>query len=216
MRRLLALLVVAGTAPAAAQNLDPRSFVNTPVGINFVTLGYGYSTGNVLFDAAVAIEDADLTIQGPTGGIRPGPRSLGTLRQGRRRPGLGLRRRDGAVQRRARVPPRVRPHRPHGPYLDELPRRAGADAAGVPNYKQNFLVGAGFRVTAPLGQYDPSRSSSTSAPTGGRSSRSSACRSRPAGSRWSSWALPPSSPPIPISWADTSSRRRPLIPASSM
>jgi len=53
---LLAFLVLA--TPARAQSLDPRSFVNTPVGINFIVGGYTYQSGNVLFDPTVPLEDA--------------------------------------------------------------------------------------------------------------------------------------------------------------
>ncbi len=68
MHRLIAILLLCSATPALAQNLDPRSFVNTPIGINFVIGGYAYSTGNVLFDPSVALKDAELTIQGPNFG----------------------------------------------------------------------------------------------------------------------------------------------------
>lgn len=42
----------------AGQDLEPRSLSNVPVGLNFLVVGYGYSTGNVLFDPALPIEDA--------------------------------------------------------------------------------------------------------------------------------------------------------------
>ena len=68
MRRFLLLVLLAAATPAFGQSLDPRSFVNTPVGINFASLAYGFSTGNVLFDAALALENAELDIHGPTAG----------------------------------------------------------------------------------------------------------------------------------------------------
>jgi hypothetical protein len=40
-----------------AQALEPRSYANTPVGINFLLLGYGYTEGDVGFDASVPIKD---------------------------------------------------------------------------------------------------------------------------------------------------------------
>jgi hypothetical protein len=64
-----------GSAPA--QDLEPRLYTNVPLGIHFVGAGYGYSDGNVLFDPAVALENAEIEIDGPVLGygrsIRLGP-----------------------------------------------------------------------------------------------------------------------------------------------
>jgi hypothetical protein len=46
-----------------AQSLEPRSYANTPVGINFVLLGYGYTEGGVAFDASVPIKDAKVNVR---------------------------------------------------------------------------------------------------------------------------------------------------------
>src|SRR5215471_3466601 len=45
-----------------AQALEPRSYANTPVGINFVLLGYGYTEGGVTFDASIPITDASVHV----------------------------------------------------------------------------------------------------------------------------------------------------------
>jgi hypothetical protein len=50
-------------APAVdAQELEPRLFANTPVGVNFIAVGYGHSSGNVLLDPTIPIEDLDSNI----------------------------------------------------------------------------------------------------------------------------------------------------------
>jgi hypothetical protein len=55
-RSLLAsVLVLAGASFAAAQDLEPRSYVNTPVGMNFLVAGYAYTTGGVALDASVPL-----------------------------------------------------------------------------------------------------------------------------------------------------------------
>jgi hypothetical protein len=58
--RLAALLVylVCGMA-ANAQELNPRTYSNTPIDSNLVTVGYAYSSGNVLLDPTLPIEDLD-------------------------------------------------------------------------------------------------------------------------------------------------------------
>jgi hypothetical protein len=59
-------LLLAGTllnVPASAQDLEPRSYVNLPTGLNFAVVGYGYSSGGLATDPAVELEDADLTVE---------------------------------------------------------------------------------------------------------------------------------------------------------
>ena len=65
VRSLRAALLAAGTLailaaarPATAQDMEPRAFSPVPVGLNFVALAYAYSYGNVLFDPAIPIEQA--------------------------------------------------------------------------------------------------------------------------------------------------------------
>ena len=62
---------------AFAQDLEPRLYTNVPVGMNFLGAGYAYSEGNVLFDPAVALENAEIEIDGPLLGYG---RSIGSAR----------------------------------------------------------------------------------------------------------------------------------------
>jgi len=158
MRRLTALFLLLGAVtPARAQNLDPRSFVNTPVGINFLIGGYGYSTGNVLFDPAVALDNAELTIQGPTGGYARALDLWGL--SGKFDAGLGWACANGHADFNG-APVSRNVCGLTDPTAHISVNFLGAPALTLrqyPSYKQNILVGAGFRVTAPLGQYDPTR-----------------------------------------------------------
>lgn len=45
--------------PGAAQEIEPRTYANTPVGMNFLAFAYSYSSGNVFMDPALPIEDLD-------------------------------------------------------------------------------------------------------------------------------------------------------------
>jgi hypothetical protein len=36
-----------------AQDLEPRTYSNSPIGLNFVIAGYGYASGTVLTDPAI-------------------------------------------------------------------------------------------------------------------------------------------------------------------
>lgn len=44
----------------AAQSLEPRSYTNLPVGMNFAIVGTAYSTGALHFDPSVPLEDASV------------------------------------------------------------------------------------------------------------------------------------------------------------
>ena len=45
-------------AHAKAQEAEPRSYSNTPVGLNFLIAGYVYAEGKMAFDPDLAIADA--------------------------------------------------------------------------------------------------------------------------------------------------------------
>src|SRR5262245_13619926 len=57
---LFAAMAVATSAHA--QDLEPRAYSNAPVDLNFLLLGYAYSSGEVAFDESSPIEDAALTV----------------------------------------------------------------------------------------------------------------------------------------------------------
>jgi len=55
-------LAMAASVETHAQDLEPRAFANTPVGINFLIGGYVYSKGGVGTDPSVPIEDAEVKV----------------------------------------------------------------------------------------------------------------------------------------------------------
>jgi hypothetical protein len=152
----LALALLAAAGSARAQSFDPRSFVNTPVGINFVSGGYGYSTGNVLFDPAIPLTNADLTIQGPSGGYARAIDAWGL--SGKADAALGWACANGTADvigggRKSRQVCGLT-----DPTMHVSVNLLGAPALTMrqfPTYHQKWLMGAGFRVTMPLGQYAP-------------------------------------------------------------
>lgn len=50
--------LLAGSVPAVAQELEPRSYVNLPVGLNFLIVGLGHTEGSVGPSPNVPIENA--------------------------------------------------------------------------------------------------------------------------------------------------------------
>jgi len=47
---------------AKGQDLEPRTYANTPVGLNFLVAGYGYTTGGVATDPALPIENTQIEL----------------------------------------------------------------------------------------------------------------------------------------------------------
>jgi hypothetical protein len=58
----LGVVMIMLLSGAEAQDLDPRRYVNVPVGQNFMRLGIGYSEGDVNVSPSVPLEDAFLSM----------------------------------------------------------------------------------------------------------------------------------------------------------
>lgn len=54
---------------AAAQDLEPRAYSASPVGTNFVGIGFGQSSGDISFDPTIAITNANAALYSPVLGI---------------------------------------------------------------------------------------------------------------------------------------------------
>src|SRR5260370_784777 len=52
------IVLVLGVVNAKAQDAEPRSYSNTPVGLNFLIAGHVYSEGKMAFDPDLSIADA--------------------------------------------------------------------------------------------------------------------------------------------------------------
>lgn len=58
MNRLLGwTLLVLSVTPGHAQELEPRAYTNTPIGMNFLVLGFSHSAGSILTDPSLPIEN---------------------------------------------------------------------------------------------------------------------------------------------------------------
>ncbi len=55
-------LLSAACAPAAAQEIEPRAYSPSPAGVTFVLVGGGRSTGGILTDPSLPVDDVDAEI----------------------------------------------------------------------------------------------------------------------------------------------------------
>jgi len=56
---MLFVLITSAAGPqvVGGQELEPRTYANIPVDMNFLAVGYVHSSGNVLLDPSLPIED---------------------------------------------------------------------------------------------------------------------------------------------------------------
>src|SRR6266496_3296617 len=59
---VLGVVALVGASKARAQDLEPRAYVDTPVGMNFLIASYAYSEGGVSTDPSLPIEGAELQL----------------------------------------------------------------------------------------------------------------------------------------------------------
>jgi hypothetical protein len=149
--------VFAAAAPLGAQELEPRSYVNTPVGMNFLIAGYTHTDGKMAFDESSSITDASFKAHTS---VFAYARSLDIFGQSGKfdviLPYSWLSA-EGNVAGQAR-------ERQIDGFNDPRFRLSvnffGAPALSVKefaNYKQDLIIGASVQVSAPLGQYDATR-----------------------------------------------------------
>ena len=145
---------MAAAMRADAGEIEPRSYVNTPVGINFLLAGYTYSSGGLAISGSSPIKDADLKMHTF---ILAYARSLDILgRSGKVDVILPYSDLSGT----AMVAGQPRERDVSGlndPRLRFSVNFYGAPALTVqefPKYRQDLIIGASVQVSAPLGQYD--------------------------------------------------------------
>jgi hypothetical protein len=151
---LALLLPAAGTR---AQDLEPRAYINTPVGLNFLIVAYGYSDGGLSTDPTLEVEDARLQVSSVALAYS---RSLDLGgKSGRIDATLPFSQLTGSAL--------VAGHSMHrdATGLGDPRIRLAINFYGAPalslrefaGYKRDLVIGASIQVTAPGSQYDPNK-----------------------------------------------------------
>jgi hypothetical protein len=145
------------TTGALAGEIEPRAYVNTPVGVNFLLGGYAYTDGDLATSGSSPLKDAQLTMDT---GLLAYARSINAWGKSAKFDViLGY----SELSGEAMVAGQPRARNVSG-YLDPRFRFSinflGAPALSVQefaDYQQDLIVGASVQVSAPLGQYDEDR-----------------------------------------------------------
>ena len=142
---------------AHGQELEPRSYTNTPVGLNFLLAGYGYSEGKLAFDASTT--DVNAKFWANTEFLAYS-RSLDVFGNSAK---FDVVLPYSSFSAHGLVNGQVVERAMSG--LNDPRFRFSINFFGAPalsfkdfaNYRQDLIIGASLQVSAPLGQYDDSR-----------------------------------------------------------
>jgi hypothetical protein len=154
---LAAFLFLMHVATAHAQDIEPRSYSNAPVGVNFLIAGLAGTRGALPFDPSVPVTDAELRT---TSGLFAYARVLDLWgRSGKFDVAIPYTDLSGTAMYRG-DPISRDVTGSADPRLRLSINLYGAPALLLPEfakYQQDLIVGASLQVTAPAGQYDDTR-----------------------------------------------------------
>jgi|SRR6516162_5321859 hypothetical protein len=151
---LVASLLSIVAASAAAQNLEPRAYANTPVGMNFAIVGYGYVHGSVDSSGSLPIKGADVEVNGAFLAYARSVDFWG--KSGKIDVVLPYAWASGHADFQGESESR------NVSGLGDAQMRVSVNLWGAPaldlehfqSYEQDWIVGASLQVTAPVGQYE--------------------------------------------------------------
>ncbi|MBE9564261.1 MAG: transporter, partial [Proteobacteria bacterium] len=159
---VIALALINTASNTHAQSLEPRAYANAPIGLNFLLVGYQNSTGGLVFDPAVPVEDAETDIDiGFLGFVHTMDVAGNSSKIGAILPYSSLAATGFAVDPDGNREFRTRDQQGLAdPLFFFSMNFYGAPATALKdfkNYKQDIIVGFTFTVVPPLGVYDSSK-----------------------------------------------------------
>jgi hypothetical protein len=152
---LLSVSLLLGNAfDTRAQELEPRAYINTPVGMNFLLIGYKHSEGALLFDPSLPIDDANANVNmGMIGYVRALDIAEKSAKAGILLPYAGL-------DAQGYVDGEFLTREDNG--LADPSFYFSINLFGAPaltydefrDFRQDTIIGVSFKLTAPLGAYE--------------------------------------------------------------
>jgi hypothetical protein len=140
-----------------AQELEPRAYTNAPIGLNFLLAGATESTGAVLFDPSIALDNAHIRTDGPVIGYAR------SLRVGEMSSKIDFGISHVCISGSADFEGQRVSGQRCG--LSDSRLRWSVNFYGAPamslkefsGYRQNLVVGASLQIGIPTGDYDASK-----------------------------------------------------------
>jgi hypothetical protein len=144
-------------AVAGAQELEPRAYSNTPVGMNFLLAGYKYSGGALMFDPSLPVTDASARVDmGFVGYVRSMDVMGKSAKAGMLLPYANLSA-DGYLSGEYRTRDQEGAADPAFYFTMNLLGAPALTFKEFKDYRQDTIVGVSLKATAPLGAYDSSK-----------------------------------------------------------
>ncbi|KAB2889723.1 MAG: transporter [Desulfobulbaceae bacterium] len=151
---LLALAQLSLAGGIRAGEIEPRAYVNTPVGINFLLAGFSFSDGGLSTEASSPVKDAQLEMPS---GILACARSFEVLGKSAKIDAIVP---FSHLSGSATVAGEIRERVVSG--FNDPRFRFSVNLHGAPalsmeefaSYRQDVIIGASIQVSAPLGQYE--------------------------------------------------------------
>jgi len=154
LRAVTVLVLMSLVFNLHAQDLEPRAYSNTPVGMNFLLVGYQYSQGGLLFDPAVPITDADANVNmGLLGYVHTLAIADKSAKVGVLLPFAGLDA-NGYVEGVFRTREDQGLADPAFYFTINLYGAPALSFEEFKDYQQDMIIGLAFKLTAPLGVYE--------------------------------------------------------------
>lgn len=140
-----------------AQDVQPRVYAPAPIGVNLLTLGYAFSTGAVLFDKTIPIENATADIHGFTAAYSRSIAVFGMAGRADLAVPFVTGDWEGDVLQRGQTTSRSGfgdPVLRFAIFIAGAPALTRDEFAG---FQPKTILGITLRMQLPLGQYDPNK-----------------------------------------------------------
>lgn len=154
---MLPVLLIVLVSRAHTQDLEPRAYSNTPIGMNFLLAGYAYSQGGIVPDPAIPLEDANIEINSMILAFVHSFDLLGKSSM------FSVVAPYACVSGSVNLAGEAKTRDICGfgdPRFELTVNFFGAPALSVKefaNYKQDLIMGASLQITPPAGQYDSTK-----------------------------------------------------------
>ena len=154
---ILATVLIITSSAIYAQSLEPRAYSNAPVGLNFLLVGYQNSSGALLFDPAIPVRDASADIgMGLLGYVHTLDIAGKSTKVGVLLPYASLSA-DGYVDDIFRTRETKGMADPTFYFSLNFYGAPALSLKEFKNYQQDTIIGFTFKLTPPLGVYEPDK-----------------------------------------------------------
>src|SRR5437773_10804749 len=151
----LLLLVAMPVGFGYAQDLAPRAYIITPIHSNAVTLTYSFYDGELLFDGTVPISDTQARVTVPVLSLFHSMRFFGRTANFTASLPYGVGNFRGSVSGADTRAYRSGVFDSSYRFSVNLKGGPAMDVGDFRKWRQKTLIGLGFKLLAPTGQYDP-------------------------------------------------------------